>query len=330
MFVIIGFVITLLIAFLTVVVIAPRFIKRMYEQGLTGKDMNKYNKPLVAELGGIVVFLGFIFGVFGILFFSTYISALTLDLSILFAGLCTITIISFIGFVDDVIGWKKGIRQWQHAIFPVAAALPLMTIAIGETTIMLPFIGNINFGIIYSLILIPIGITGASNAFNMLAGFNGLEAGQGILLTLTLTIIALITTQYTAAVLGIAMIGALMAFLVFNWFPAKIFGGDSLTLMIGANLAVISIIGHMEIIGTILISLFVIEFLIKAKHKLKSECFGIPKKDGTLSANPNGGSVTQFILKLGKGKMTEVKLVLSVLTIQAVVCIIAITYFLIK
>ena len=78
-------------------------------------------------------------------------------------------------------------------------------------------------------------------------------------------------------ILGIAMIGALIGFLLFNWFPAKIFGGDSLTLMIGANLAVMSIIGNMETIGVIIMVLFFVEFLIKAKYKFQSECFGIPQ-----------------------------------------------------
>jgi len=87
-------------------------------------------------------------------------------------------------------------------------------------------------------------------------------------------------------VIAIALIGALLAFSRFNWFPARIFGGDSLTLIVGANLAVMSIIGNMKIYGILLFALFYIEFLIKAKHKMKSECFGIPtkKKIGVLNS----------------------------------------------
>jgi UDP-N-acetylglucosamine--dolichyl-phosphate N-acetylglucosaminephosphotransferase len=194
----------------------------------------------------------------------------------------------------------------------------------------IPFFGNINLGIIYPLIIIPIGITGASNAFNMLAGFNGLEAGQGIILTLTLSIIALMTGQITALILGISMIGALLAFMKFNKFPAQIFGGDSLTLMVGANLAVMSIIGNMETFGIMVIGLFFIEFFIKAKHKFQSECFGIPNKKGELSANPKGGSITQVLMKLGKGKLTETKLVLAILATQSIICIITLIYFFIN
>lgn len=324
----IALIIPLVIALLSVLVIMPPFIKRMHEQGFSGKDMNKFSRPLVAELGGVVVFLGFSLGVFGAIFIATYLKLFTIESSVLLAGFCTIAMICFIGFIDDIIGWKKGIRQWQHALFPILAALPLMAIAAGQTTMTLPLIGSIDFGIYYALIIIPIGITGASNAFNMLAGFNGLEAGQGIILTSTLLIIALLSGQITAAILGITMIGALIAFLKFNWFPAKIFGGDSLTLMVGANLAVMSIIGNMESVGVIIMSLFFIEFFIKAKHKFQSECFGIPNKKGELTANPKGGSLTQIIMKLGKGKLTEDKVTLTIMGLQILICLSALAIYL--
>ena len=320
MFGLLALIAPLAVSFFLVVVLTPSFIRKMYEQGFVGRDMNKYNKPLIAELGGAVVFLGFGFGIFLAILISIYLNSIPVSLSLLLAGFSTVAMIAIIGVIDDLRGWKKGIKQWQHALFPVFASLPLIVVTIGKTTIVVPIFGTINFGIIYPLLLIPIGITGASNAFNLLAGFNGLETGQGILLTSTLTIIALITGQYTAAILGITMIGALIAFLFFNWFPAKIFGGDSLTLMVGANLAVISIVGNIEAYGAMTIGLFVIEFIIKSKHKFKSECFGIPNKRGTLSENPKGGSITQLILKTGKGKMTEKGLVLRILIIQAVIC----------
>lgn len=315
--------VSLLIGTLFVLLIMPSFIKRMHTQGFVGKDMNKYDKTSVAELGGVVVFLGFAFGILSAIFLSTYLKVFSIELAYLFAGFSTIALIAFVGFIDDIIGWKKGIRQWQHALFPIIAALPLMAIQAGQTTMSFPLIGTIDFGIFYALIIIPIGVTGASNAFNMLAGFNGLEAGQGIILTTTLTIIALFSGQTTAAILGLAMIGALIGFLMFNWFPAKIFGGDSLTLIVGANLAVMSILGNMETIGIIIMSLFFVEFLIKAKHKFQSECFGIPQKNGTLLAQKEKGSVTQYILALGKGKLTETKVVLTMLIMQTIICLIA-------
>ncbi|MEK6958752.1 MAG: glycosyltransferase 4 family protein [archaeon] len=318
------------IAAIAVLLIMPPFIRRMHKQDFVGKDMNKYSKPAIAELGGVVVFLGFALGIFSSMFLSTYLQSFSLDFTLLFAGFATIAMIAFVGFIDDIIGWKKGIRQWQHALFPILAALPLMAISAGDTTMTLPFVGLVNLGIIFPLVIIPLGITGASNAFNMLAGFNGLEATQGILITATLTIIALITGNMTAAILGLAMIGALIAFLRFNWFPAKIFGGDSLTLMVGANIAVMSIIGNMEIAGVILISLYFIEFIIKAKHKFQSECFGLPQKSGKLSYNPKGGSLTHLVLRMGKNNLTEPQVTIIISIFQLSICIITLAIFFLK
>jgi len=324
------FFISFCIAVLTVLLLAPPFIRRMHEQGLLGKDMNKFTKPPVAELGGVVVFLGFSAGIFISILLATYLQLITIDLMVVLGGFCTIAIITFIGVIDDIIGWKKGIRQWQHFIIPIIAAIPLICVYAGHTTMVIPILGEINFLIFYPLIIIPLAVTGASNAINMLAGFNGLEAGQGIILTATLTVIAFMSGSIVAVVFGIAMIGALLAFLKFNWFPAKIFGGDSLTLMIGANLAVMSVVGGIEIYGLLITAVFFIEFIIKAKHRLKSECFGIPNEDGTLSANPKGGSLTQWVMKAGNNKFTESKVTFILLGIQIIVCAVVFLFFLFK
>jgi UDP-N-acetylglucosamine--dolichyl-phosphate N-acetylglucosaminephosphotransferase len=326
-------IISMIIAFLGVTITMPPFIKRMHEQNLIGKDMNKFDKPPVAELGGVIVFFGFSLGILTAIFLSTYLKVFPLNLSILLGGLCTITIISMIGLIDDVIGWKKGIRQWQHALFPIIAALPLMAIQAGETTINLPITGPIDVGIIYSLILIPIGVTGASNATNMLAGLNGLEAGLSGLIIAALGLVALVNGRIEALILALAMIGALIAFSKFNWKPAKIFGGDSLTLMCGATIAVITIVGNMEKVGVALMILFFIEFFLKAKKKFQGESFGTPQKNGLLVSPKEKQSLTHYAMDLKIFGITifkpttEDKVVTRLLTIQAAICLVVLTYY---
>ena len=311
--------ITIIAGFAVTFLITPRLIERFMKRSITGKDMNKYEKPEVAEMGGISVLFGFSFAAMAAIFIFTYLNSVPVDVTVLLAGFSTVLIVGFIGVVDDLIGWRKGIRQWQHALFPLFAALPLMAVKVGVTEMLIPFVGIISFGIWYSLILVPVGVTGASNAFNMLAGFNGLEAGLGILITFTLMVSAFLYGSIEAVILMAAMLGALIAFLKFNWIPAKIFPGDSLTLMIGSSIASAAIIGNMERIGILLMGLFFVELVFKARHKFQSQNFGIPQKDGTLLANPNGGSLTHWIMR--KGKFSEKKLVQTILAIQAIICI---------
>jgi len=300
-------------------IILPFLIKRMKKRGLTGKDMNKLSKPEIPELGGIAVWLGFSAGIMISIFIFSYLDSFELDLTILLAGFSTIAIVGFLGLVDDLIGWRNGMRQWQHALVPMFASLPLMAINIDAAPFFIPLIGMLPVGIYYSLVLIPIGITGASNATNMLAGFNGLEAGLGILIISTLSVLAFLNGGTEAVIIGVALTGALLAFLWHNKFPAKVFGGDSLTLMAGAGIATISIIGDLEKIGILLMALYFIELVFKAKHKFQSECFGIPQKNGVLKPDPRGGSLTQWVMR--RGKFTEPTVVLIILSVQAVICL---------
>jgi len=306
----------------------------MHSRGIVGKDMNKFQKPLVAELGGIPIFMGFALGSIIAVFFSTYLG-FELDLLNLIAGVLTVTFIGFIGLVDDIIGWKKGIRQWQHALFPIGAALPLMAVNISNPPMILPIIGLlpaefvlpfgvISFGIIYSLVIVPIGVTGASNATNMLAGLNGLEAGLSFLIISTLFIVAAITGKAEAMIVAAAMMGTLLAFLRFNYFPAKIFGGDGLTLMSGASIAVISILGDMEKIGVALMALFFIELYLKAKSKFQAESFGIPTKEGLLIAPKEKRSLTHYFMGFGKAT-SEKGVVQRILLVQGVICFIVLS-----
>ncbi len=324
------FVLTLLVSFASAFFITnyfmPLLISRMQKRGIVGRDMNKHGNKKVAEMGGICVWLGFSTGIITSLFLFSYLDWVELRLSFLLAGLSTIAMVGFLGVVDDLVGWKNGIRQWQHALIPVFAALPLMAVKISNPPIFLPFIGflpesyflpffgAVSFGIVYSLVLVPIGVTGASNAANMLAGLNGLEAGLGIIISATMGAIAVIQGKPEAAIVSIAMLGALIAFLRYNWFPAKVFGGDSLTLMIGASIATAAILGDMEKIGVLLMAMYFVELFLKGRFRMQREGFGIPTKSGIVKAPKQVASLTHMVMKLDS--FTEKQVVGILLLVQ--------------
>lgn len=110
-----------------------------------------------------------------------------------------------------------------------------------------------------------------------------------------------------SAVLG------LLAFLIFNKYPSRVFPGNSLTYVVGALIAVVAILGNMEKIAVFLFIPYFIEFVIKAKNRFRTECFGIPQKDGTLKAPPTIGSITHILLKFAN---TEKKVIIIILTIE--------------
>jgi UDP-N-acetylglucosamine--dolichyl-phosphate N-acetylglucosaminephosphotransferase len=176
----------------------------------------------------------------------------------------------------------------------------------------------------YTLVLIPLGMTGAANAVNMIGGYNGSEAGLGILMTGTLLVIALASGSMAAAALLIAMLGALLAFLAFNWYPAKIFMGDTGTLQIGAVVAAAVIIGNMEKYGMILFFWYFVNLVIFAWGILggaKLVKFATPDKHGYLHA-PQGfwkHYLPFVVIQLFKPKEKQVTYCL--LALQAVACL---------
>ena len=84
-------------------------------------------------------------------------------------------------------------------------------------------------------------ITYIINAFNLIDGINGLSAGLGIWFTLFLGIWFFLTNNSVFSILAFSIVGALNAFLIFNATPAKIFMGDSGSLLVGLLMAVLLI-----------------------------------------------------------------------------------------
>lgn len=308
--------------------ILPFVICRMRLQKIQGKDMNKPGKQLIPEMGGTAIIFGFSLAVLVAVFLESFgkgFAKTGVDLEILFAAFSTILLVGFLGVFDDIIGWKKGIRQYQHALVPLFAALPLIAIRVGITHMALPIVGEVEFGIIYPLFLIPLGVTGAANATNMLAGLNGLEAGLGIALSGSMLFFSLMEGQMESAVIMAAMLGTLLAFFYFNRFPARIFPGDATTLMVGASIAAASIIGNMERLGVLLLSLFFVELVLKARSGFQKESFGIPQKDGTLKAPKKVNSLTHWVMK--RGRFSERQVVWIIIGLQVVVSLLTALYW---
>jgi len=243
--------------------------------------MNKPGKPKVAEMGGICVVFGFVLGMLAYIGLMTFYLHSPKYIDIL-AVLCTVLMTCTIGIMDDLMGWKTGLRQWQKPIFTLFAALPMMVVNAGHSTMNLPIVGTIDWGIFYPLLIVPLGIVGASNAYNLLGGYNGLEAGMGVIILLVLGYVGLQNGKSDASILALVMVGALLAFLYFNWYPAKVFPGDTLTYSVGALVACVAILGDMEKIAILLFVPYVIDFILPMRKRLKVEAFAKVNDDWSL------------------------------------------------
>ncbi len=312
----------LLISFIISFVLFPAMIFRLKKAGIVGKNMHSEIQEEVAEMGGLVIVAGFGAGIFTVIAVKTFFNIFpSVDLISILVALSTILIVVLIGIFDDLVSMPQQIK----AFMPLFAALPLIVIKEGSTFMRIPFWGNVNFGLLYTLVIIPLEVTIAANAVNMLAGFNGLEVGMGIIAVGSLAIIAYLMGKISVLVILLAALGALLATLYYNWYPAKILVGDVGTLSIGAIIAVAVIMGNFEIAGAILLIPYIIDFLIKAKNHFPYS-FGV-YRGGKLYC-PDGGPVGlgQLIMKMCGG-ISERNLVLVLMGIEAVFGVVAILIY---
>jgi len=317
--------ISMAISFLTTLIITPRFIRFLYAAGIVGLDLHKKNKPKLPASGGICVASGVLAGLLSYIGIQTFVYGIQAISVYLLGVISSVLIVTFVGLLDDlnvkskITRTKKDIRigipQWIKPLITLPAAIPLMVLNAGVTTMSVPFVGEINFGILYPLILIPIGVVGASNMVNMLGGFNGSEAGMGIVYLLGLGLYALFIGNI-ANVIFLISVASLLAFIKYNWYPAKILPGDSLTYLLGSIVATGVIVGNMEKIGVIIMIPFFIEFLLKMRSRFKAKSTGKLKANGTIESLYGRSiySLTHIVMNLGK--LTEKQIVIILIFIQ--------------
>ncbi len=323
-----------IVAFILTYIALPPLIRKLEWHGFVSKDMNKERKVKVAKFGGIAVFLGAIVA----FLLPLQIATASISPDVLLAVSLSISLIAFLGFADDILD----IPDIYRVILPLFAALPLMLMKVGTTqmalpligpvdlylgTLILPFIGPIGLNL-YVLILIPIGVIACSNLVNLLAGFNGLEAGTGIIINLFLMLFLFMSgldqNKMTVMFLLFALTGALLAFLIFNWYPAMVFPGNIVTYLIGAAIAAVVIIGNIEKAGAILLLPQITEFFLKARSRFDAENYG-KCIGGRMHYKGKVYSLTHLLMRLFRP--TEIQLVLMLYGIQIVAGVIAIATF---
>ncbi len=229
-----------LVAFTTTYLAMPKLIEKLKKAHIVGEDIHKPSKPQVAEMGGIGILFGFTIG----LFVATYLYP-KLQFTLI-VTLLVILLVGMIGMVDDLISLSS-----KEKLFLLwLAGIPLVWIA------------PTSLGLIY-LIIIPIAVSIAANLTNMLAGLNGIESGLGVIAMTALTISCLILDKFNVSIISMTMLGALIAFLIYNKHPSRVFPGDVGTLIIGATIIVIAFIGRVKIIALIVLIPNIIDSLLK-------------------------------------------------------------------
>ncbi|MCE7794703.1 phospho-N-acetylmuramoyl-pentapeptide-transferase [Salipaludibacillus sp. CUR1] len=262
-----GLLFTLLLAFLLTVFLSPFLIpflrKLKFGQSIRDEGPKSHQKKTgTPTMGGLMIILSIVV--------SSLIMAgqfHTIGVEILLLLLVTVGF-GLLGFLDDYIKVVKkrnlGLTSKQKFLGQVAISAVVYVVLLQSgisTEVHIPGTGlALDVGWLY-LPLIIVMLVGASNAVNLTDGLDGLVAGTAAVAFGAFAILAYFTGMLTVSLFSIAVVGAVLGFLVFNAHPAKVFMGDTGSLALGGALAMIAILTKMELLLVVIGGVFVIETL---------------------------------------------------------------------
>ena len=296
------------IVFIFVAAIIPFIKKLALHIGAVDEPGGRHiHKKIMPKLGGLAVFLGFLFG------YMLFCNQTPQMISILIGSI----IILIIGIFDDI----KRLPASVQFVGQIASACVVV------------FYGNIilqdvsaygiylNFGIFAPIITI-IFIVALMNCLNFIDGLDGLAGGIATIFFVTISIIISYTGIYNGldASLSLIMIGATLGFLLHNFHPAKIFLGNSGSMFLGYMISVISLLGFKNVT----ITSFIIPVLILAIPILDT-LFAILRRI-LKGENPTQGDKKHLHHQLLQMTSSQVKTVLIIYFIDILFSIASIVY----
>ncbi|MDY6789173.1 MAG: hypothetical protein SVV03_04395 [Candidatus Nanohaloarchaea archaeon] len=332
-------ILSILAGALTTFIALPLAMEFLKSSGVIGIDQQKKDKPKLPTSGGIAVIAGFFIATTFFIGLHTFFPGAEISNSLVLAALSSVLIISMIGLVDDIhvkdqeekvkeeqqlsVGFRS---WWIKPILALPAALPLMVVKAGHAVMHFPILGKVTWGFLYPLVLVPMAVVGVSNATNMLAGQNGLEAGTGSVALTALGLFAFLNGSIEGAIVALGMAFPLIAFLRYNWYPAEILPGDSLTYAVGSAFVSTTVIANIEKFAIFIFLPWLLEGFLKARSGFKASSLGNPGFDGSLSSKHRSiYSITHLFMEFD---LTEEQLVLAMIGVETALCILAFLVFL--
>lgn len=241
-----------ILAFLIAVITIPFILRFSHKNNILDQpDERKIHQNPIPRLGGIAIFLGFIFGFSIFINICSIAPIVSFDLGYYTTGM---VLIFLTGFIDDLFfirAWHKLILQILSGILVALSGLTIPEIKIYSSV-------TIQFGF-FAFPLTVIWVVAFINAINLIDGMDGLASGLVIIANLFIMFLAYETGNMFVFYLTLILTTAVFGFYVFNFPPAKIFMGDGGAYFLGFMYATIALMGLKK---TSVLTLFLFPFIL--------------------------------------------------------------------
>ena len=222
------------IAFLVAFAVTAALVRVRPLLHRSGDDNRRDGAPLVPRLGGVALVTGTVSAIL----VALLMRGAGLDVPAAWVGFAPLlmaaaALVFVLGLVDDL----RGVRPAGKLVVQVIAACLAWSAGVRIESVVFPPDITIAVGPLAFPITV-LWLVGASNALNLVDGLDGLAALETVIALACIVGSALALNNNGVLLLAVAMLGATLAFLRANWHPARIFLGDSGSLVIGFMLAV--------------------------------------------------------------------------------------------
>ena len=204
-------------------IVTPLVIKLAGRLGIIDRPVDdRWHKKSTPRMGGVAIFIGFIVA-------SAIFASFQREMLIVLLGGIGVFIL---GFLDDKFGTFPKTKSLVQII--IASVLVLLGIRLK----ILPTAAAVPLTILW--------IVGLTNALNMIVNMDGLSSGIAFVAAIAIFLLSWQSGQTTVPILALALAGACLGFLRYNFKPAKIFMGDCGSLLIGYTLSTLTILGFWQ------------------------------------------------------------------------------------
>lgn len=262
----ITFAISVICGIITIPILKKLKIGQIERDDGPASHLKKQGTP---TMGGIIMIVAIIIATVGACIFFSVTNNQELIKRLIPLLIITIAF-GMIGFIDD---FKKLVLKNTDGLKPKYKMLGLLIIAViyvlflvygfklGTDTYIPIFKIYINIPVFLYIPLAVLVILSTTNAINLTDGVDGLASSVSCLIITCLTVIGISNQMYEVSIFGSIVIGATLGFLIFNLHPAKVFMGDTGSLMLGGVISSIALYLKMPLLLVLIAIIPVLEAL---------------------------------------------------------------------